>query len=386
MGAAVMSDAKSSPVISQWLAEPVPREVAQALDRLARADDIVRMAVLPDVHLASGVCIGTVLATRRLLYPDAVGGDIGCGMAALRFDGSADALSDERHAARLLQGLADAVPVVRHSRATAPEKLPAELGEAPLSDAALEKLKSRDGRVEFATLGRGNHFVELQADEQGGLWAMLHTGSRAMGQAIRAAHLQRARSSNARLPFLDAETAEGRAYLADVAWACLYAERSREQIARRVADVVHDVLGAVADPGSWISCHHNHVRRELHFDSELWVHRKGAVPAREGEPGIIPGSMGSPSFHTSGRGCPESLASSSHGAGRAMRRGEAFRRIGPTELAGEMRGIWFDRRLTARLCDEAPSAYKDIGRVMRAQRDLTRIVRKLRPLLSFKGV
>jgi tRNA-splicing ligase RtcB len=184
-----MSQVKSSPPVRRWLAEPLSRDVERALDRLAQADDVARIAVLPDVHLASGVCIGTVVATRRLIYPDAVGGDIGCGMAALRFETDADALADERIAARLLRGLAAAVPIVRHPRATALESLPAELGDAPLSDAALDKLKSRDGRVELATLGRGNHFVEMQADEAGSLWLMLHSGSRAMGQAIRAAHM-----------------------------------------------------------------------------------------------------------------------------------------------------------------------------------------------------
>jgi len=380
-----MSPERGTPEVRRWLAEPLPRDVERALERLARAEDVARIAVLPDVHLASGVCIGTVVATRTLLYPDAVGGDIGCGMAALRFELDATALADAGVAARLLRGLADAVPAIRHPRATARERLPSCLGDSPLSDATLEKLKSRDGRVEFATLGRGNHFVELQADEQGWLWLMLHSGSRAMGQAIRAAHLRRARASSIGLPYLDAATAEGQAYLADLSWACAYAERSREAMARRVAEVIHAVLDAGDDPASWIACHHNHVRRETHLGEELWVHRKGAVPAGEGVPGIIPGSMGSPSFHTLGRGCPGALASSSHGAGRALSRGEAFRNISAGELAREMQGVWFDRRLAARLRDEAPSAYKDIGRVLRAQRDLTRVVRRLRPLLSYKG-
>jgi tRNA-splicing ligase RtcB len=197
--------------------------------------------------------------------------------------------------------------------------------------------------------------------------------------------LRRARPSSTGLPCLDAETPEGQAYLGDLAWACAYAERSRRAIAERVADAMREVLGAGPDPASWIACHHNHVRRETHSGEELWVHRKGAVPAAVGEPGIIPGSMGSPSFHTVGRGCAASLASSSHGAGRALSRSEAFRRFSTGDLASEMRGVWFARRLAGKLRDEAPSAYKDIGRVMRAQRDLTRVVRKVRPLLSYKG-
>ena len=383
-----MSTASPTPksaVSVEWLAEPLPKEVRQALDRLARTDDVVRIAVMPDAHLSSGVCIGTVMATRRWIYPEAVGGDIGCGMAAIRFDADAARLEDERPAARLLAGLYDGVPAIRHSRRTVSERLPEQLHDATLSDPALEKLKSRDGRVEFATLGRGNHFVELQSDDAGALWLMVHSGSRAMGQAIREVHLRGARKTPTGLLALDSESEAGQAYLGDLRWACDYAQENRKAIVAAVTEVVSHVLGAEADRSSQIACNHNHVRREIHFGEALWVHRKGAVSAALGEPGIIPGSMGSPSFHTEGRGNAESLASSSHGAGRALSRGEAFKTIRTSDLLREMRGVWFDHRLAEKLRDEAPSAYKDIGKVMRAQADLTRIVRRLRPVLCYKG-
>jgi tRNA-splicing ligase RtcB len=127
------------------------------------------------------------------------------------------------------------------------------------------------------------------------------------------------------------------------------------------------------------------VQREVHFGQELWVHRKGALPAAESQPGVIPGSMGSRSYHVTGRGLPESLQSSSHGAGRAMARQQARQQVSRRHLQQQMRGVWFNQRQADSLRDEAPSAYKDIGRVMRAQRDLTRIVRELRPLLVYKG-
>jgi tRNA-splicing ligase RtcB len=359
--------------------------VAKSLQRLAQSDDVWQIAVMPDVHLAEDVCVGTVVATSRLLYPAAVGGDIGCGMAAAPFNSGADLLRDERAAARVLAGLYARVPGNRHSAATLPKALPKDLVASPLSDTRLEKLKGRDGRVQFGTLGRGNHFLEFQADEQGRLWAMVHSGSRAMGQAITAHHVTRASHSSVGLACLDAETDIGRAYLADVDWALRYAEQSRLAMLWAVARLFNDLFGAEIDWRELIHGHHNHVRREEHFGQSCWVHRKGAQSARPDEPGIIPGSMGTASFHVAGRGCEAALCSSSHGAGRKLSRSEARRNVTPRQLHRQMGSIWFDHRGADALRDEAPAAYKDIYAVMRAQRELTRIVRKLRPLLSYKA-
>jgi tRNA-splicing ligase RtcB len=372
-------------VLRSWLAEPLPEEVARALDRLAGSEDVVRIAVMPDVHLASGVCIGTVIATHRLIYPQAVGGDIGCGIATIPFDCTVQTLADERTAARLLAGLYDRVPAIRHPPRSAVAALPAALMTHVLGDPRLEKSKGRDGRVEFATIGRGNHFVELQADDEDRLWLAVHSGSRAMGQAITAAHLRNARKTDSGLSVLDAETAAGEAYLADLRWAREYARANRAAIIEAVSDLLREVLGAMPRAEDRMDCDHNHVQRETHFGAALWVHRKGAVPAGAGEPGIIPGSMGAPTYHTQGRGCTEALGSSSHGAGRSLSRATAFRKITSRDLLRQMRGVWFDQRRADRLRDEAPAAYKDIGQVMRAQHDLTRIVRRLRPVLSYKG-
>ncbi len=381
-----MSKPLADAVVRRWLAGPLPDDVSRSLDRLAHTDDVHFLAVMPDVHLAHEICTGTVVATKRRLYPHAVGNDIGCGMAALCFPCEASILADEQSAARLLAGLYRTVPAIRHSRLTQSEKLPELLGRAPLSQPQLEKLKGRDGRVEFATLGRGNHFIELQADEEDQLWVMIHSGSRAMGQAINEIHLNKTRRANTDLPFLDAESEAGRAYLADLEWACHYADESRRAMAEAVTALMADLFGVVADRASFIGCNHNHVYREKHFGEEFWVHRKGAISAREGERGIIPGSMGTASFHVIGRGNEDSLRSSSHGAGRTMSRTQAFQTIPMSELHRQMKSVWFDQRLAGKLRDEAPSAYKDIHAVMRAQRDLTRIARKLRPILSYKGV
>jgi tRNA-splicing ligase RtcB len=381
-----MNERKDSARIERWLAEPLPKDVAISIDRLATADDVVHVAVMPDVHLSGDVCVGVAVATRRLVYPAAVGGDIGCGMAAVAVDAGADLMADERAATKLLAALGSRVPAMRHSWATMPD-LPQSLLAKSLSDPRLQKLLSRDGRVQFGTLGRGNHFLEFQADEEDRLWIMLHSGSRAMGQEITTHHVAIAEriSGRRRLPWLDSSAAEGQAYLADVRWAIHYANESRLAMLRAAEQALFDLFGAGLQWETLIHANHNHVRQEVHSGQPLLVHRKGALPAAEGEAGVIPGSMGSFSYHVTGRGCDAALNSSSHGAGRAMSRTEAAQRIGTRQLAREMRGIWFDEHAARRLCDEAPSAYKDIQAVMRAQRELTRIDRKLRPLLSYKG-
>ena len=271
------------------------------------------------------------------------------------------------------------------NRQPTPRDLPEELaGAPPLSHPSLESMRRRDARVQLGTLGRGNHFVEFQADDEGRLWLMVHTGSRGIGQAIRDHHLSLA--GGAPLPWLDAEDARGRAYLADSQWAVAYARANRDAIIRATAALVATLLGVQTLPGTHVDCCHNFVRRETHAGEDLWVHRKGANAAREGEPGIIPGSMGTRSYHVTGRGDADSLCSSSHGAGRVMSRDQARRSVTVRQLQREMAAVWYDRRLAARLCDESPGAYQDIRAVLRAQHDLVRVVRRLTPLLSYKGV
>jgi tRNA-splicing ligase RtcB (3'-phosphate/5'-hydroxy nucleic acid ligase) len=370
--------------IRRWHDGPLARDVEMALERLARSDDVRRIAVMPDVHLSADVCVGTVVGTGHTLYPNAVGGDIGCGVAALALDAGAEVLDDDRAAAEVLARLYRAVPLIRHHRGGS-SRLPLTLEETPLSTPRLES-KKEEAALQLGTLGRGNHFVELQADEEGGLWLMLHTGSRGIGQAVRDHHLARGQAGRSGLRFLDAESAHGREYLSDLAWALEYAESSRLAIREAVCGVLAAVLGIQPREGSYVTCNHNHVRRETHAGEQLWVHRKGAIPAAAGEPGLIPGSMGTRSVHVEGRGCAEALGSSAHGAGRRLSRTDARRALSPRDVLRELRHVRFDHRLAAGLREEAPSAYKDVDGVLRAQADLVRIVRRLRPVLAFKGV
>ncbi|HZL34279.1 MAG TPA: RtcB family protein [Tepidisphaeraceae bacterium] len=379
-----MSASLQNAVVHKWLISPPPADVAAAIVRLSRTDDACHIAIMPDVHLARDVCVGIALATRRLIYPQAVGGDIGCGMLALAFDAGRDLLADERHAGRLLGALPRAVPAIRHAH-RAGYRLPQELEAMPLGNAKLQAIRQRDGVVQFATLGRGNHFLEFQADEDDRLWLLIHSGSRAMGQAIREAHLANATRSCVGLYYLDSHDPRGQAYLNDMEFARAYARQSRRAMANATAALVNDLFGVKSIPESTFDCDHNHVRRETHGGEERWVHRKGASSAAPGEAGIIPGSMGTQTYHVTGRGCPEALCSSSHGAGRAMSREQARRALRPRDLARQLKDVWFDHRLTDALRDEAPSAYKDVRAVMRAQRELTRITRRLRPVLCYKS-
>ncbi len=371
--------------MQSWLVAPMSDEVSNAIRRLRRAPDIQRVAVMPDVHLAEDVCVGVAVATTELIYPQAVGGDIGCGMLAIPFDLAALSVSEPRIAGRILAGLGNLIPARRRNRRrTIP--MPGELSTPGLSDSRLQALWNTTGVLEFATIGSGNHFVELQADESERLWLMVHSGSRGIGPAIRDHHLARGASVGAGLKCLKSREEAGFAYLRDAELARRFAGENRRQIALLVEEAVHGTVGS--GHLQWaeaIAADHNHVEYETHGAQRLWVHRKGAMPAWPGQAGVLPGSMGSLSYHVVGRGCVEALCSSAHGAGRILSRTEARRAITTRDLQRQMGQVWFDFRQSDRLRDEAPGAYKDIRAVARAQRDLVKVVRVLRPVLNYKG-
>ena len=214
---------------------------------------------------------------------------------------------------------------------------------------------------------------------------MVHSGSRAMGQAITNHHVRGAEGRSSGLCFLEADGERGRAYLSDVAWARQYAGESRLAMLRAVEAILAEYFSVTVDWPTLIHSDHDHVRREDHFGEDLLVHRKGAQSALPGEAGVIPGSMGTATFHVIGRGLPESMTSCSHGAGRRLSRDLARREISIRRLERELGTVWCDRRRLQQLRDEAPGAYQDIEKVMQAQTDLVRVVRRLRPLLSYKG-
>ena len=379
-----MSESLAVPVRT-WLAAPMDHDVSDAIERLRHAPDVQQIAVMPDVHLASDVCIGVAVATTNLIYPQAVGGDIGCGMLAVGLDIDASCLRNPKMAATILSELGRAVPARRRNRRmTIP--LPDDLANDVLTHPSLESCRRNEGVLEFATLGSGIHFIEIQSDEKDRVWLMVHSGSRALGQAIRDHHLARAQTGGNRFRMLDARAPEGIEYLHDASYARRFADASRKAMATEIGGVLTKTLQAQVRWDTLVTIDHNHVSFERHGARDLWVHRKGAMPAKLGENGVLPGSMGTLSFHVEGRGCEEALCSSAHGAGRALSRTAARAKVTERDLRRQMEGIWYDYRLSDKLRDEAPSAYKDIRAVLRAQKELVKVTRTLRPILNYKGV
>jgi len=364
--------------IRKWVGHKLDAAIERRLQRLAGAEDVAEIAVMPDVHLAGDVCNGVVVATRQLIYPQCIGGDVGCGYLSVEL--SLKKEIDDSVAAKLMDGLYRAVPINKH-----PDRGSIEI-DLELSATNLTKSATREGRLQLGTLGCGNHFLELQLGRDGRLFLLIHSGSRAMGQVISAHHLKRAEvDGSSKLKFLDADTDRGQALLNDLQWARQYAAANRLAMLDAIKENVLARFGMTMDHGTMIHLDHNHVQQETHDRERLWIHRKGAQRLLPDETSVIPGSMGTATYVVEGRGNREALNSCSHGAGRTMSRRDAARRISAKVLRREMSNVWFDERKMATLFDEAPSAYKNIRTVMKAQKKLVRIVDQRRPILSFKG-
>ncbi|MGC4113599.1 MAG: RtcB family protein [Myxococcales bacterium] len=370
--------------IAVWASDPPPAAMRQ-LQAIAELPFVVeRAAGMPDLHVAEGVAVGTVFATERELVPAALGSDLGCGMAAVRFAFPAASLS-RQDLEDLLQSFAKAFS----------GKAKAELGpEAEacltgrLSTRALEHQRERVGRGQLGTVGGGNHFVELDRDMEGHLWLLVHSGSRGIGGAIGAHHAKAAKAasgSKSELGFLDASTDAGRGFLLDLAWGLQYARANRSRLVELASKVLAERHGAMAAAETRIDLPHNFIAEEVVDGRSLLVHRKGAAPAASGSLGLIPGSMGTASYLVEGLGNPSSFGSCSHGAGRVMSRTEARQRIGAKDLERSMRKVVYDERLARALVEEAPGAYRDIGTVLEEQADLVRPVMRLEPLAVYKG-
>ena len=372
--------------LHRWWGPTPPDRVVASIERTRRLDDVQHVAVMPDVHLAHGVCVGTVFATARRLYPGAVGGDLGCGMAALGFDAGAEVLAPGAVGRDVLMRLSRVVPIQRHA---AP--LPVAWGgRRRLSDSRLDRVLHGEALHQLGTLGGGNHFLELQRDTADNrLWLMVHSGSRGLGQAVSRHHLARCADRSRGLHVLDAASPAGRAFWRDLRVARAWARLNRWWMVQAVVWLLRDRLGVEPLPGTFVQCDHNHIRREWHVGpgglNQWYIHRKGAAPAHAGRRGLIPGSMGTPSYHVVGRGHAGALCSSAHGAGRAMSRSEARRVVSTGGLRRAIAGVHVNPKQLARLREEAPQAYKGIGKVMRYQRELVRVERELQPVLSYKG-
>jgi tRNA-splicing ligase RtcB len=399
--------AKGAPIKAWVKGVPLEEQARQQLLNVAQLPFIFKwVAAMPDVHWGIGATVGSVIPTKGAIIPAAVGVDIGCGMMAVQTDLNARDLPDNLHAIRA--AIEEAVPHGRTNHGGKGDKgawqiIPQhnlELWGADLKpryDAILEKhpkLDRGNHANHLGTLGTGNHFIEVCLDESEIVWFLLHSGSRGVGNRMGTYFIELAKKdlekSIKNLPDKDlAYFPEGSEHFYDyveaVEWAQDFARSNRDLMMRQIVQTVRD-SGEVRPFTAHlqaINCHHNYVARERHYNQNILVTRKGAVRAQLGDMGIIPGSMGARSYIVRGKGNPESFMSCSHGAGRAMSRGEAKRRFTIEDHKRMTEGV--ECRKDADVIDETPAAYKSIDAVMAAQTDLVEIVHTLRQVICVKG-
>ena len=401
----VIQEPGAAPIKLWTRGVPLEDEARKQLQNIAKLPFIHRwIAVMPDVHLGKGATVGSVVPTIGAIVPAAVGVDIGCGMIAARTTLVASDLPDNLSAIR--SAIERAVPhgrtAERHARDKgAWENAPALAVEGWSQLVAdFEKICERHPRLKntnnlkhLGTLGTGNHFIEICLDEDQRVWFMLHSGSRGVGNAIGTHFITLAKEEMRRwminLPDQDlAYLPEGSQYYGDyvfaVDWAQRYARINREIMMRHVVEAMRKVIAKPFEAqAEAVNCHHNYVNREHHFGKDVLVTRKGAVSARKGEMGIIPGSMGAKSFIVRGLGNEDSFHSCSHGAGRVMSRTKARKLISVDDHIKATAHV--ECRKDAEVVDESPAAYKPIEAVMEAQRDLVEIMHTLRQVVCVKG-
>ena len=367
------------------------------------------VCLMPDTHTGMGMPIGGVIAAKGVVIPNAVGVDIGCGMAYVKTSIPVKALKETMTGSgNLVQGIVGDIlrniPVgFAHHKTPMPcYTLDRAMEELSLYEADSELLGQLEaGYFQVGTLGGGNHFIELQEDEEGFLSVMLHSGSRHFGKSVCDYFHQKAREQNCRwysqvpdeyrLAFLPVDTPEGRQYLNWMNLSMDFARENREKLMLAVKAVLEKWIGRYTDLElkyeEEINCHHNYAALENHFGENVWVHRKGAVRARKGELTVIPGAMGSYSYVVRGLGNPESFCTSSHGAGRAYSRRGAMEAFSCEEAMVDLKnqGVILGKKNKKDVAEESRFAYKDIDRVMENQKDLVEPVRRLRTIGVVKG-
>ncbi len=352
------------------------------------------IALMPDAHLGLGATVGSVIPTLRAVIPAAVGVDIGCGMIAVKTQFvKSDLPSDLR---MLREQIERAVPT---SAGAYNNKI---VATAVPRIAELEALAEEGGfdpasyvgnwRLQLGTLGSGNHFIEVSLDETDAVWLFLHSGSRGVGNRIAQRHIKVAQALMEKwwislpdkdLAYLVEGSPEFARYIAELNWAQHFALLNREEMMDRVTRQVTEWMGAPVTELERINCHHNFTQKETHFGKSVWLSRKGAISARTGQLGLIPGSMGTASYVVEGLGNRVALESSPHGAGRIHSRSAARKKFTRAELQEAMVGIEF--RDTDAFLDEIPGAYKPIDQVMEDAAELVSIRHTLRQIVNVKG-
>ena len=391
----VIQDEGSRP-IKIWT-DDVEASALTQLKNLSRLPFIAGngVACMPDVHAGIGSTVGTVIATEKAVIPAAVGVDIGCGMNALRLSLKASDLPDNLKPLR--DEIERRVPLGAggaHDHSTDIGEITSDLMRTvidPLYKGDVSKFHAK-AASQIGSLGSGNHFIEVCIDESQDVWNMLHSGSRGIGNMIGTHYIAKAKRQmeqffitlpDDNLAYFPEDTEDFDDYMYAVGWAQNYALENRRRMMLQVVTAMREMLPAFTITQEAINCHHNYVEKEHHFGRNMWVTRKGAIRARAGDLGIIPGSMGQRSYIVRGKGDLQSFCSCSHGAGRVMSRAEAKRRFSLTDLIAQTEGV--ECRKDEGVIDEIPASYKDIDQVMANQTDLVEVVHTLKQVLCIKG-
>ncbi|GAA4138045.1 RtcB family protein [Leifsonia shinshuensis] len=355
------------------------------------------VALMPDAHLGLGATVGSVIPTLGAVMPAAVGVDIGCGMIAVRTRFTRDDIASAQAPLSVLrEAIERAIPLSAGGKnnrvvATAEPRV-AELTRMADEIGFDPSAYVKDWQRQLGSLGSGNHFIEVSLDETDTVWLFLHSGSRGVGNRIAGHHIEVAQAlmdkwwidlPDRDLAYLVDGTPEFDAYISELRWAQHFALLNREEMMDRVIRQTAEYLGQAVVEVERINCHHNFTERERHFGKDVWVSRKGAISAREGQLGLIPGSMGTASYVVAGLGNPLALHSSPHGAGRQFSRSAARRTFTIDQLREAMTGIEF--RDTDAFLDEIPQAYKPIDQVMTDAAELVEVRHTLCQLVNVKG-
>ena len=381
------------PVIS-WANHALGSQETQMAKNVASLPFVFKhLALMPDVHLGKGALVGSVIATKDAVIPAAVGVDIGCGMAAVKMPFRAEQL--EGKLKKIRQDLEAAIPVGFAQNKKIDKAVTNWQGWRNFKElhSGVQSLESKAIK-QLGSLGGGNHFIELCLDTENQVWLMLHSGSRHIGNKLALCHISTAKElaklvhtslPDPDLAYFVAGTPEFEAYWRDLQWAQNYARFNRDVMMARFQRVVEKYLagGKPTKPLLSVNCHHNYAEKEIHFDEDVYVTRKGAVRATTEDYGIIPGSMGAKSFIVKGKGNCDSYHSCSHGAGRLMSRNQAKKRFTVDDLIEQTKGI--ECRKDKGVLDEIPTAYKPIDEVMNQQSDLVEVVATLKQVLCVKG-
>lgn len=377
--------------VLSWASDLESATLDQARTTAAMPFVVRPLALMPDAHLGKGSTVGSVIATEGAIIPAAVGVDIGCGMAAIETSLTSHGLPDDL--GPLHERIREVVPagVGRGHERREVDVLSVVTRER---SSVFDDKQERTARTQYGSLGSGNHFVEVCLDERDVVWVVLHSGSRGIGNQLAQKHIAVAKGlmkqyfvelPDPDLAYLAQGTEQFDAYVADMLWAQDYAAANRALMLDAVLAEVSAIVGRPDLEVSRVNCHHNFTQRERQRGRDLWITRKGAIQARTGQPGIIPGSMGTRSYVVEGLGSAASYESCSHGAGRRMSRAAANRTLSVDSLRAAMEGRAWNESDAGALVDEHPAAYKDIDRVMTDQKDLCRRVHVLRQVLNYKG-